>query len=196
MKRLFLFQFFIIIILVANAQLINPYFQLEAGVAVNHKNIGLFCLELGSNYKFIDIGLAIDYESNSFFKEYTGEINIYNDEGYNPDRNLNDEFSYFDNTSLQLVSRIDIVKLFTGNSLHAFKIGGGYGIIHYKKTSSINSHAENSNKNYTLIAKSYFGLLGSYKISYEYKLKPELIVGTYFGGTFYPSVGILIRSNI
>ena len=58
MKRLFLFQFFIIIILVANAQLINPYFQLEAGVAVNHKNTGLFCLELGSNYKFIDIGVG------------------------------------------------------------------------------------------------------------------------------------------
>jgi hypothetical protein len=53
----------------------NPYVQLSGGLTVDHKNTGAVCIEYGSTYKWFDIALAADYESNSFAKEYTGEVN-------------------------------------------------------------------------------------------------------------------------
>lgn len=196
MKKLIISLFFYNIYLLVNAQFLNPYIQLEGGFAVNKKNTGMVCAEFGTSYKWLDIALAADYESNSFTNEYIGEINIFKDEGYNPDRTHNDEFSFFTNTSLQLVAKVDIIRLFTTSSRHSFKIGGGYGMISYQKAWSTSVFSENSDVEYNLTTKSYLGLLGSFKVSYEYKLKPKLILGTYFGGTYYPSIGLLIRSNL
>lgn len=155
----------------------------------------MVCFEVGTSYAFIDVGLALDNESNSFFKEYAGEINIYKEGGYDPTRNHNEAFAYFNNTSLQLITKLDVIRLFANNSAHSFKIGGGYGIVRYHKTWSTNSFTESSPIDYVLVSKSYLGQLGSFKVSYEYKIKPRVIVGTYFGGTFYPSVGLLLRGN-
>jgi len=57
-------------------------------------------------------------------------------------------------------------------------------------------YPDDSSLEYTLTTKSYLGMLGSFKVSYEYQLTPKMVLGTYFGGTFYPSIGLLIRGNI
>lgn len=196
MKKVILFLFLCTAFLHVNAQFFNPYIQLEAGIAVNQKSAGLFCAEFGTSYKWFDLGLAVDCESDSFFKEYVGELNIFKDEGYDPNRNHNDEFSFFTNTSFQLVAKLDVIRLFSDNSRHSFKISGGYGIIRYQKIWSTRNFNENSEVEYNLTAKSDFGLLGSLKASYEYRISPKISVGAYFGGTYYPSLGFLLRRNL
>ena len=196
MKRVILFLFLCNTLLQAQAQFFKPYLQIATGVAVNQKNGGLFCAEFGTRYKWFELGLAVDYESNSFFKEYIGELNIFKIEGYDPSRNHNDEFSYFANTSFQLIAKVDLIRLFTDKSRHSIKIGGGYGLIRYHEIWSTGSFNESSEVEYNLTAKSDFGLLGSLKTTYEYKINPKISVGAYFGGTYYPSIGLLLRSNI
>lgn len=196
MKRIIIFLFVCNVILQAKAQFFNPYIQIESGIAVNQKSAGLFCAELGTSYKYFELGLAVDFESNSFFKEYTGELNIFKADGYDPNRNHNDEFSYFTNTSLQLVAKLDIIRLFTDKSRHSIKISGGYGLIRYQRDWSTRTYNENSQIEYSLTTNSYFGMLGSFKTSYEYKINSKIGVGAYFGGTYFPSFGLLLRSNI
>jgi hypothetical protein len=174
----------------------NPYVQLSGGLTVDHKNTGAVCIEYGSTYKWFDIALAADYESNSLAKEYTGEVNIFRNVGYDPSRTHNEPFAYFTNTSLQLVGKVDLVRLLVSDSPHSLKVGGGYGLVRYQKSWSIMDYPDDSSLEYTLTTKSYLGMLGSFKVSYEYQLTPKMVLGTYFGGTFYPSIGLLIRGNI
>jgi len=195
MKKVLLFLFFFNGFMIVNAQFYNPYIQVEAGIAVDQKNTGLFCAEFGTSYKWLDLGLSVDIESNSFFKEYNGEVNIFKDGGYDPQRNHSGEFGYFSNTSLQFIAKVDIIRLFTDKSRHSFKIGGGLGIIRYQDMSSTNI-SNGSSVEYSLTTNSRFGLLGSFKASYEYKINPKISVGAYFGGTYYPSLGLLLRRNI
>lgn len=195
MKKLIICFCFVNIYLFSNAQSLNPYVQLESGLAFGHKNTGVIYAEVGMSYKWLDIALATDYVSNSFAKEYIGEINIFKDEGYDPERTHNDSFSYFTNTSLQVIAKIDVIRLMRANSKHSIKLGVGYGLIRYQKSWSMYDFNNNSELAYNLTTKSYLGMLGSVKVSYEYKLKPKLIVGTYLGGTLYPSIGLLLRSN-
>ena len=180
---------------IANAQLFNPYFQIEAGIAVNKEKTGVFRTEVGATFKWLDVGLVLDRESNSFFKEYNGEIYIFKDQVYDPVRNHNDEFDYFTNTSLQLTAKIDIIRFFTDKSRHAFKIGGGYGVIRYQKAWSYFRLNENSEIEYELATSSNFGLLGSFKLGYEYEILPKFKIGATFGGTFYPAVSIVLRKD-
>ena len=70
MRRVILFHFFITMAFIANAQLFNPYFQIEAGIAVNREKPGVFRTEVGATFNWLDVGLVLDRESNSFFKEY------------------------------------------------------------------------------------------------------------------------------
>lgn len=183
------------IVLISNAQNLNLYVQTEAGVAVNNKNTLAFRSEIGANYKWLDVGISFDRESNSFFKEYNGELNIWREGGYDAGRNHNEEFDYFENTSLQLVSRVDIIRLFKNNSRHAFKIGGGYGLVRYRKMWSVYNTDKSSDLEYNITTKSNFGLIGSFKVNYEYEVIPKLKVGAYFGGSYYPSVGLLFRKD-
>ena len=180
----------------ANGQLFTPYIQLEGGVAIDQKNVGMLSIELGASYKWLDFGLMVDYQSDSFFKEYNGELYIYKDDGYDPNRNNNDEFSFFSYTSLQLVAKVDVIRIFTDNSRHAVKIGGGGGIICYEEVLSSSNFRESSSVEYELLTQKRYGMLGSFKVSYEYKINPKISLGTYFGGTYYPSVGLLIKYNL
>ena len=195
MRRVILFHFFITMAFIANAQLFNPYFQIEAGIAVNREKTGVFRTEVGATFNWLDVGLVLDRESNSFFKEYNGELYIFKDQGYNPASNLNDEFDYFANTSLQLTAKIDIIRFFKDNSRHAFKIGGGYGVIRYQKAWSHFRLNDDSKFEYELATTSNFGLLGSFKLGYEYEILPKFKIGATFGGTFYPALSILLRKD-
>ena len=67
MRRVILFHFFITMAFIANAQLFNPYFQIEAGIAVNREKTGVFRTEVGATFNWLDVGLVLDRESNSFF---------------------------------------------------------------------------------------------------------------------------------
>lgn len=91
---------------------------------------------------------------------------------------------------------MDLVRLLVSDSPHSLKVGGGYGLVRYQKSWSIMDYPDDSSLEYTLTTKSYLGMLGSFKVSYEYQLTPKMVLGTYFGGTFYPSIGLLIRGNI
>ncbi|MDR1742242.1 MAG: hypothetical protein LBR48_00260 [Dysgonamonadaceae bacterium] len=194
-KRLFISMFFVAFFyLYSNAQF-NPYVELKSGVAANHKDTGMLAVEFGTTYKWLDVALYADIQSNNFWKEYSGEVNIHKEEGYNPNRNHNADFGYFTNTSLQMVAKIDIVRLFATDSRHSLKVGGGYGVIRYQKAWSKSDFPDNSSVEYNLTTKSDIGRLGSLYVSYGYKVKPKLIVGTYFGGTYYPSIGLSLRRN-
>ena len=195
MRRVILFHFFITMAFIANAQLFNPYFQIEAGIAVNREKTGVFRTEVGATFNWLDVGLVLDRESNSFFKEYNGEIYIFKNQVYDPVRNHNDEFDYFANTSLQLTAKIDIIRFFKDNSRHAFKIGGGYGVIRYQKAWSHFRLNDDSKFEYELATTSNFGLLGSFKLGYEYEILPKFKMGVTFGGTYYPALSILLRKD-
>ena len=195
MKKVSILLLLSIITISASAQLNNIYVQTEMGIAVNRSNTLVFRTELGNSFKWLDVGLALDRESNSFFKEYNGELYIFKDQGYNPASNLNEDFDYFANTSLQLTAKIDIIRFFKDNSRHAFKIGGGYGVIRYQKAWSHFRLNDDSKFEYELATTSNFGLLGSFKLGYEYEILPKFKIGATFGGTFYPALSILLRKD-
>lgn len=195
MKKILLCVMFLTLFQFSNAQFYNPYIQLEGGIPLNQKNAGMLYLELGTNYKWLDIGLALDYESDSFFKEYNGEIYVYKDADHNP--LIQDKgFNYFENNSLQIVTSIDIVRLFFKESRHAFKISGGYGIARYKKTWSSQNFPESSLAYYTLKSSSRIAFAGSLKVSYTYLINSKTGLGIYIGGTNYPSIGLHLRRKI
>lgn len=195
-------KFYFILLLLSNtflfvdAQFINPYIQAEGGIALNRKNTGVFRTEIGTTYKWLDIGLVLDRESNSFFKEYNAEMNVFKDVGYDSNRNHNNEFDYFTNTSLQLIAKIDIIRLFIDKTRHGLKFGGGFGLVRYQKAWSYYGFNENSDTEYALAITSNFGLLGSFKLEYQYEILPKLNIGTSFGGTFYPALSILLRKDL
>ena len=195
MKKYILCLMFLNTYLFANSQFYNPYIQLDAGIPLDQKDAGMFCLEFGTSYKWLDLGIALDYESDSFFKEYYGEIYIFKDANLHPLIQDN-EFSYFENNSLQIVAKVDIIHLFFKESRHAFKVGGGYGIARYRDTWSTRNFTEASLAEYTLKSKSNFGFFGSLKASYTYNINPKFSIGAFIGGTNYLSAGILLRRKI
>lgn len=52
---------------------------------------------------------------------------------------------------------------------------------------------DDSKFEYELATTSNFGLLGSFKLGYEYEILPKFKIGATFGGTFYPALSILLR---
>jgi len=195
MRKILLSILFLTAFLFSSAQFYNPYIQFEGGIPLNQKYAGMLCFEFGTSYKWLDLGIALDYESDSFFKEYNGEIYIFKDAGHQP--LIQDlEFNYFENNSLQIVTSVDILRLFLKESRHAFKIGGGYGIARFKDTWSTRNFPESSLADYTLKSMSRIGFTGSLKASYSYAISTKLSIGVYIGGTNYPSIGLHLRRKI
>lgn len=195
MRKILLIILFSTAFLHSSAQFYNPYIEFESGIPFNLKNAGMFCLEFGTSYKWLDLGVALDYESDSFLKEYNGEIYLFKDAGHNP--LIQDiEFNYFENNSLQIVTSVNIFRLFSKESRHTFKIGGGYGIARFKDTWSTHNFPESSFADYTLKSRSRIGFVGSLKASYTYAINTKFSIGVYIGGSNYPSIGLHLRRNI
>ena len=144
---------------------------------------------------FMNMSNDVSYSHDTKCRIQTCKIKDLKDQGYNPASNLNEDFDYFANTSLQLTAKIDIIRFFKDNSRHAFKIGGGYGVIRYQKAWSHFRLNDDSKFEYELATTSNFGLLGSFKLGYEYEILPKFKIGATFGGTFYPALSILLRKD-
>ncbi|MFV0390742.1 MAG: hypothetical protein ACK5KP_02480 [Paludibacteraceae bacterium] len=189
--------------LLAGAQFFNPYIQLEGGVSVPIEKKGNFhvlWMEFGTTYKWLDLALAVSHEGNDFGEEYySRSITIFREEENGSNTNVNrnhiDPFSISTYSSLQLVAKVNIIRLFTTDSRHSFKIGAGGGILLRQKADGYSDADVNSDVAHTLTYQKYYGMLGSLKAAYEYKVTPKFSLGTYFGGTYYPSVGLLLRGN-
>ncbi len=195
MKKLLLSVLFLTGFLFSSAQFYNPYIQLEGGIPLDQKNAGMLCIEFGTSYKWLDVGISLDYESDSFFKKYNGEIYIFKDAGHQP-LIQDTEFNYFENNSLQIVSSVDLLGLFLKESRHAFRVGGGVGIARYRATWSTENFPESSLAEYTLKSSGRIGFAGSLKASYTYAVNTKLSIGVYIGGTNYPSIGLHLRRKI
>jgi len=195
MRKILLSVLFLTAFLYSSAQFYNPYIQLEGGFPLNQKYAGVLCFEFGTSYKWLDLGIALDYESDSFFEQYNGEIYIFKDAGHNP---LIQEvgFYYFENNSLQIVTNVDIIRLFFKESRHAFKIGGGFGIARYQETWSTRDFIESSLADYTLKSSSKNGFAGSLKASYTYAISNKFSAGVFIGGSTFPSIGLRLRRKI
>ncbi|MBP1676814.1 MAG: hypothetical protein H6Q20_1373 [Bacteroidetes bacterium] len=188
---------FLCVFVLQNAvcQSFTPYVQAEAGISTDNKNLLRFGIEFGKTYKWLDLGIGLDYEGTSLGDEYHVSANyVAGDDAFN-DLNLDKEqFGNFANNSLQLIAKVDIIGLFTSDSRHLLKIGGGYGVLNRKSVSSYTSH-NNDQTSYSLTVENRYGLTGSFKLSYEYKVLPGLRIGAFWGGAYSPFLGFLVRGN-
>ncbi len=194
MRKILLSILFLTAFLYSSAQFYNPYIQLEGGFPLNQKYAGVLCFEFGTSYKWLDLGIALDYESDSFFESYNGEIYILKDAGRNPIIS-GDGFNYFENNLIQIVTSVDIIRLFLKESRHAFKIGGGFGIGRYQETWSTR-YFQDETVEYNLRSSSGFSYAGSLKASYTYAISNKFSAGVFIGGSNYPSIGLRLRRKI
>lgn len=201
MKRIKLSITIIIFILInigfqsADAQQLKPYIQTEAGISLEVKDVMHLGVEFGESYKWFDFGLSLNYEGNSLGKSYIESTNLlYDDQNYNDLIWVKNNFGYFSYTSLQLICKVDIVHIFTTNSHHSFKLGGGYGIVQHKYSNRKVNDSQTP-ASYSMIVGSGVGLSSSFLVDYEYIFNNNFKVGVFLGGTEYPSIGLLLRKD-
>lgn len=194
-KKLIIFLFIVNFCLLTNAQFFNPYVQIAGGVAVDNDKMRSVSAEFGTTYKWLDIALAYEYASNSMGKDYFGDIYLFKDKDRNPFRSTHETFGFHSVASYQLVAKVDVVRLFVADSRHSFKIGGGFGTERESKWLSTYNFPPASEVEYYLKTESHFGPSSSLKAAYEYRVTPKFSLGTYFGGTYYLCVGLLLRGN-
>jgi hypothetical protein len=166
----------------------NPYYTYANSLSKN-------CMysisgELGKAFKWIDIGLSVDYEnglsphssSNDFAFTYQKEAGIYTS-------HTDVNFSGIVNTSLRLNLNVNLIKFLSENSKHSFKFGGSYGLGF---TEEINSFDENSDIISWWYHSSY-NWYGAYKFLYEYNLTPNVSLGAYYNKGKFVVFGLNLK---
>jgi hypothetical protein len=98
------------------AQNWSSYLQFETGLGLsNEHNYNLFQIEYGKTYKWLDLGLALNYQRMSWQTYYISGNDIYND--------IESGMGFLLNV------RFDILKMLTKNAHDSFKIGLSPGLI-------------------------------------------------------------------
>lgn len=175
----------------------NNYLQLSVGYnpKYNYANSSInnsmyyLSVEYGKSYKWLDVGISIDYEngvhplsSNSFEITYHKETNSYTSHN-------DDSFSGIVNTSVRLNAKINLIRLFSETSRHALKLGGNYGIGF---TEEINSYDKTSD-NISWWYHSSYNWYGGYKLAYEYALTPNISIGAFLNKGKCNTYGVSIQ---
>jgi hypothetical protein len=166
----------------------NPQYTYANSSSKN--SLYYFSGELGKAFKWIDIGISFDYENglypyssaNDFAFTYQKDAGIYSSHS-------DDSFSGIINTAFRLNLNVNLIKLFSENSKHSFKVGGSYGVGF---TEEINSNDENSDIISWWYHSSY-NWYGAYKFLYEYNLTPNVSMGAFYNKGKAAVFGLIIK---
>ncbi|MDR1742506.1 MAG: hypothetical protein LBR48_01635 [Dysgonamonadaceae bacterium] len=176
---------------------IQDYVQFGAGAG----SLNSFVIqgEYGKTWKWLDVGMSIDYESWNLplGTEYSTFLQ-YNDNGYGNgfyvtnsmyNKNIGGETLF----ALRLNARVNVVRLFVENSRHAIKIGGGIG---YARMNELNLIFSKDDKNFVECIKNQDSFLSpSCRVSYEYSITPKMTIGVFAFGNLCLDIGLSLRRN-
>jgi len=177
----------------AEAQKWQDYVQFGAGVGLSWGDDygALLRAEYGKTWKWLDLSLSMTYES---------EMNSYNERSYIHVRQENN--FYISNNgvndvsvSLSFNAKMDMVRLFTEDSKHSFKIGGGIGCEH-SMSQSASKDTPNGLDNWDIGHDSTIALLPILWVGYDYLIAKKTALGAFFyGGHYSPCIGLSLRRN-
>jgi hypothetical protein len=171
------------------------YVQFNAGMAVEDKGF-MFQGEYGKTYKWLDLGVSLDYESCD---TPLGESKFANVTFWDNDQKTVTIQSYPESgfeghtvIALRLNAKIDLIRLIVADSRHALKIGGGFG---YARTQSMSSKPYEYSQKYYISNGIKHSWEGSIKAAYEFEITPNIALGVFFYGGALPVWGLSIRRN-
>ncbi|MDR1652137.1 MAG: hypothetical protein LBS01_00525 [Prevotellaceae bacterium] len=194
MKQYLIFIFSLFLGCSAVAQKLESYVQFSLGHSLNEKNSYMLQAEYGKTYKWLDVGLSLDYESAfTAGSSHRAIITVRNDgsaDFIKPQKDFSNTLS----VKLSLNARVDLIKLFVKNSKHSFTIGGGLGYRLHQLT-NCKSEYLNSDIDYALSSQTEYEWFGSIRASYEYAITQKLRLGAFFYGSEIPALGMSIRRN-
>lgn len=181
-KTIFIFTVFILIMLYGKvyAQNWNDYFLLRTGYIIpDPQNLnGKMALqvEYGKTYKWLNVGISLDYK-NSFFDKYEyGGIVVYNDIPLA--RLLVGDSINETSTGLSLHASIDCIRIFLKNSKHSLRIGAKIGKVH-----SLVIKQEQTTNTQVLRYISNYGTYAAFDITYDYALNKNTHLGLFYEST-------------
>ena len=190
-----------------SAQKWGNYVQLSGGIGISvcgGYNGIFFQGEYGKTYKWLDLSLAMTYETYNDWDDYNATSDIFIRRGQAqafPSNNVlqyraSNEFIIYDNnTSLSLNARIDIIRLFAENSRHSVKIGGGVGLA-FEQTGESQRENLNQGEVYYLYISNKIKFLPNVRVSYDFSLSQKFALGVFaYGGRWSPILGLSIRRN-
>ncbi|MFV0391966.1 MAG: hypothetical protein ACK5KP_08830 [Paludibacteraceae bacterium] len=176
------------------------YIQFSGGAALRvlGDEPGIFLSgEYGKTYNWLDLGIAMNYETQASAKDYRLHTEIYveeNGEKFEPNMS-SDHDSFLSSTSLSFNARANIIKFFVPDSKHFLKIGGGLGLASVQTMSSTKDSYAGINKYYFLHS-SKIEFLPTLMLNYEYAITEKMMAGVFlYGGKFSPCIGLSIRRN-
>ncbi|GHV58318.1 hypothetical protein FACS1894182_10040 [Bacteroidia bacterium] len=176
-----------------HAQNWQNYVQFNTGISIEGKGY-MFQSEYGKTYKWLDVGISIDYESHEIplgvthFAHVTLEDNSVVTIQSHPENG----FTGHSVLAVRLNARIDLIRLMLNNSRHALKIGGGYG---YARQQSMSSKPNEYGQNYFISTGVKHSWEGALKATYEFEITPAITLGAFFFGANQPACGVGIRRN-
>ncbi|MDR0505714.1 MAG: hypothetical protein LBH32_02695 [Dysgonamonadaceae bacterium] len=172
------------------SQNLQSFVQFEYGIGENsYKNASIWRGEYGETWKWLDVSLSVSYESpygnNSYY--------VYDNFDVNTPVSLphGGDFS-FAATTFSLNVRIDIIRLFTTNSRHAFKVGCGLGYEF-----SYEYYRSHYGRDYEVLIDNDEQFVIAPRASYEFAITPKYTVGAFLNMSSFLSnaVGLSIRRN-
>ncbi|MDR1516835.1 MAG: hypothetical protein LBS52_01830 [Dysgonamonadaceae bacterium] len=140
MKRTFLVLSLFVFIFTSkiHSQNWQDYVQFGAGVGMSWMGDeygALLRAEYGKTYKWLDLSLSLSYESE--MDAYNANSHLHIRPEYPEENNISKGVVNNDvSVSLSFNAKIDVVRLFTENSNHSFKVGGGIGCEHSMEQSA------------------------------------------------------------
>ncbi|GHT88852.1 hypothetical protein FACS189474_4830 [Bacteroidia bacterium] len=177
------------------AQNWQNYVQFNAGMSVEDNGF-MFQGEYGKTYKWLDLGVSMDYES---YKMPLGESKFANVTFWDNDQKTVTIQSYPESgfeghtvIALRLNAKIDLIRLVVADSRHALKIGGGFG---YARTQYMSSKPYEYSQKYFISNSIKHSWEGSIKAIYEFEIIPNIALGAFFYGGALPACGLSIKRN-
>ena len=200
-KQLIFLAMLVFVINTLTAQDLRNYIQFDAGWL---PFVGGYALrvEYGQSRGAWDIGLSLGV---------TNELPMHHSESFGITiRNLRDNrtqhsvsspfievkssaSSWIMSNSLMLNVRLDLIRLFFGESNHSVKIGAAGGVVHYQRTYRLNrpEAEEEGSARYHLGVETFFKDGWLISLKYEYALNEKISLGLFAGALFNPCRDVL-----
>jgi hypothetical protein len=173
------------------SQNVESFVQFESGIDMGYMRGRILKGEYGKTWKWLDASLAMSYEwpggDNSYHFDDKFEVNNTASTSM-PIKS----YSSFAGTAFSLNARIDIIRFFTANSRHAFKIGCS---LAYAFSQEI--HHSYGGRTYKMSIDNEEQFTLTQQICYEFEITPKYAVGAFLSKEtlLYKTVGLSIRRN-
>ncbi len=181
--------FFTMGILQAQESKLSNYLRVSTGYSskkssFNSKFKYSISAEYGKRYKWVEVGLSLDYINGLSPKKFINEAYELNLIRHGKRYDMLSEEAFYGTkvTALSLNSRIDLIRLLTPNSNHSIKVGGFFGMGFMEDFDMQNETNDGTEVSWYYRA-SYDVHLGG-RINYEYSIKSHSL------GLFYQTEGL------